>query len=181
MSSAVAKIHPLTKETIAPKTCFGLMHRGKYSDIGNTFHKFFSALNEKEASGSGDNCGGCGASTMGGKVLGLYLDNPETTKPEDLRSYAALEVVSGDDAGKNEFPTDWEKVEVGGGVAAVMTVNGSYSQLGNAWANFGKRVMEEGWKFSTNPEHVSQEMYVEMDKDETKNVTKLIMFLDEEE
>lgn len=177
-ASAVKKIHPLTKETIAPKTCVGLFHAGPYSEIGGTFQKFFSQLNsEKKKEES--SCGGCGAGTMGGKMLGLYLDNPRTTKPEDLRSYAAMEINAKDYASK-DWPEGWKKIEVGGGPAAVLTVNGSYSQLAEAWRGFGDRLGEQGWKCSAKPEHISQEMYIDMDmKDDTKNVTKLVLFLEE--
>ena len=170
------------KETIAPKTCVGLLHKGPYHEIGSTFHKFFSQLNAHKANGSdadaaAPDSSGCGASNMDGKALGLYLDNPRNTKPEDLRSYAAMEVTP--DA-TQKWPEEWKQIQVGGGPAAVMTVNGSYSQLGEAWQSFGQRVAEQGWKLSTKPDNISQEIYINMDdQDESKNVTKLIMLLEE--
>ena len=180
MSSVVEEQqHSLVKEYIPPKICYGLLHKGKYSDIGDIFRKFFTLL--KSNSSKGDASNSCGATTMDGKVLGLYLDNPETTKEEDLRSYAAMEVDDADD--NKTLPSEFEKVEVGGGIAAVMTVNGSYSKLAAAWQSFGKRVVDEKkWKFSTDNFKISQEVYIVMDqKDETKNVTRLIMFLEDEE
>lgn len=169
-ASASVTVHPLAKEAIAPKICVGLLHRGPYHEIGDTFKEFFAALNGKKEHR-------CGASTKGGKVLGLYLDNPQTTKPENLRSYAAMEITPDD---LREWPETWEKVKVGGGLAAVMAVNGSYSQLGGTWQGFGKRVHDQGWKLSGKPEHISQELYISMDyKDESKSVTKLVMFLEE--
>jgi len=173
-TAASKTVYPLAKETISPKTCMGLLHRGPYNEIGGTFGKLFEML--------GSESGACAHGTMKGKVLGLYLDNPQTTQPEDLRSYAALDITTtaDDNDNKKEWPKEWEKIQVGGGPAAVMTVNGSYSQLGDAWQSFGGRIVEQGWKFSTNLEHISQEMYIEMDQaDESKNVTKLVMFLKE--
>ena len=115
---------------------------------------------------------------MGGTVLGLYLDNPETTQPENLRSYAAMDITN--DKVTTEWPKDWVTIPVGGGPAAVLTVQGSYSQLAQAWQSFGGRVTQQGWKCSNDPQHVSQEIYVSMDpKDDSKNVTKLVMFLEE--
>ena len=187
MSSVVEEQqHSLVKEYIPPKICYGLLQKGKYSDIGGTFGRFFSLLKDSSnsskdsADAKKEMSGCCGATTMDGKVLGLYLDNPETTKAEDLRSYAAMEVDV--DGMKHDLPSEFEKIEVGGGIAAVMTVNGSYSQLASAWQSFGKRVMEEkNWKFSTDDSKISQEVYIVMDqKDESKNITRLIMFLDEE-
>ena len=116
---------------------------------------------------------------MQGKVLGLYLHNPQTTAPTDLRSYAALEIEADDDKNKT-WPKDWETVHIAGGPAAVLTVRGGYHQLPNAWQSFGPLCMAKGWKFSTNPQHISQEMYIEMDKqDESQNITKLVLFLQE--
>jgi DNA gyrase inhibitor GyrI len=156
------------------------MHRGPYSEIGDTFKKFFATINDGKSDEKQEPSNGfSGANSMDGKVLGLYLDNPENTAPENLRSYAAMEI--GEDAFvTKDLPNDWEKIESLGGPAAVLTVNGSYSQLVSAWQGLGKRVVDEGWKISTNPAHIVQEVYVTMDmEDETKNVTKLIVFLDE--
>ena len=165
-------VHKLTKETIKAKTCIGLLHRGPYSEIGDTFKKFFATLNSKSD-------GSCGASTMDGKVLGLYLDEPKTTAPENLRSYAAMEI--GDDAFvTKELPADWEKIDAPGGTAAVLTVTGSYSELDKAWQAFEQRIKDAGWKISTNPKAFAQEVYVTMDcKDDSKNVTQLVLFLEE--
>lgn len=168
-----SNIHKLTKETIASKTCMGLLHRGPYSQISETFEKFFALLNDGNSKGKKEPID-CGCD----KALGLYLDDPYDTAPENLRSYAAMEI--GKDASIEEFPKELKLVEVPGGTAAVLTVKGSYSQLGEAWQGFGKRITDEGWKFSNDPNHICQEIYVTMDmKDETKNVTKLIMFLEE--
>ncbi|KAL3908874.1 MAG: hypothetical protein SGARI_002868, partial [Bacillariaceae sp.] len=80
-----------------------------------------------------------------------------------------------------ELLKEWEKIEVPGGTAAVLTVNGAYSQLGDAWKGFEDRIKEAGWKPSTKPEHeVGQEVYVTMDmQDESKNLTKVYWFLEE--
>ncbi|KAL3909881.1 MAG: hypothetical protein SGILL_007912 [Bacillariaceae sp.] len=173
--------HILTKETIASKTCVGLLHRGPYSQIGDTFKKFFASMNggggNKPEESNGDN-NKCGASTMDGKVLGLYLDDPQRTTPDNLRSYAALQIAK--TASVDDFPKDFAKVEAPGGTAAVLTVTGSYSELGDAWQGFEKRIKDEGWKISTNPNHISQEVYVTMDmKDQAKSVTQLVLFLEE--
>lgn len=113
--------------------------------------------------------------------MGLYLDNPQTTAAADLRSYAAMEIEVQDDDNDNtktQWPTNWQTIHVDGGLAAVLTVKGSYRQLAAAWQTFGARVSEQGWTLSTHPAHIAQEMYLEMDpQDESKNVTQLILFL----
>lgn len=168
--------HALTKQVIPAKTCVGLLHKGPYHEIGDTFKAFFQQLNKS-------NSDGCGASTHHGKVLGLYLDNPQTTPAADLRSYAAMEIenAAADDDDKNEWPNNWQTIQVNGGPAAVLTVKGSYHQLAAAWQTFGARVTAQGWTLSTHPDHIPQEVYLEMDpQDESKNVTQLVMFLQDE-
>lgn len=189
--TAAVQQHALTKERIPPKTCVGLLHKGPYNEIGPTFRTFFQELNALKttptASTEGNNddlCGCGGASTMDGKVLGLYLDNPQTTAVADLRSYAAMDVSSDQKTndGSTWWPAHWETVHVDGGMAAVLTVQGPYTQLATAWKGFAPRVREQGWKFSSHAAHIPQEIYVDMDpKDDSKNVTKLVMFLQQEE
>jgi DNA gyrase inhibitor GyrI len=174
MMAAPQKVHPLTKEIIPPRTCVGILHRGPYNEIGAAFGRLFGQLH----SGAVVPPDGAG----GGQTLGLYMNHcPETTKPEDLRSYAAVDITSSFAAGaKDWWPSDWEVIKVAGGPAAVMTVNGSYDQLGTAWKSFNERIKEQGWKMSDNPALIDHEVYLEMDeKDSSKNVTKLVVFLED--
>lgn len=168
-----AIVHILTKEIIPPRTCVGILHRGPYNEIGEAFGKLFGHLHST---------GGAAAMAGGGVTLGLYLDHPDKTKPEDLRSYAAVDITTSfkEDTEK-WWPPEWEMIKVGGGPAAVMTVNGSYDQLGTAWQSFDGRIAEQGWKLSDKPDHIGHEVYIQMDEeDSSKNVTKLIMFLEED-
>jgi DNA gyrase inhibitor GyrI len=177
-SATLQKVQPIiTREVIPPKTCVGILHRGPYNQIGDCFKKLYGQLHSSSSSdGPPKDC----------TTLGLYLDDPQTVKAEDLRSYAAIDVTSflahaAENDKKGWWPADWETIKVGGGPAAVMTVTGSYDQLGPAWQSFEGRVNEMGWKLSEDPDNVCQEVYLEMDeKDASKNVTKLIMILDEE-
>ena len=163
--------HTITKETIEPFVCMGLPHKGPYKLIGNKFKEMFGALH------GGDGTGCEAHAHTNGKALGLYLDNPDCTAEEDLRSYAAVKVTDPD----GTWPEGFTKVEVSGGKVAVMTILGGYEQLASAWESFGPRIMEQGWKFAVGENRIAHEIYEVMDmQDPTKNVTKLVMFLGDE-
>jgi DNA gyrase inhibitor GyrI len=180
-SATLQKAHPITKEVIPTRMCVGIMHRGPYSQIGDSFRKLYGHLHSTSI--GPDEGGGPKMLTRDCTTLGVFLDDLKTVKPEDLRSYAAVDVSSllaeQPNIKKGWWPSDWEMIKVEGGVAAVMTVNGSCEQLGMAWHSFEERVMEMGWKLSQGSEIFAQQVHVEMDeKDDSKNVTKLIMMLD---
>jgi DNA gyrase inhibitor GyrI len=169
-----------------------MLHRGPYNEIGQAFGMLFGHLHSPAGAAALSTAGI--TTTVVGDTLGLYLDDPETTKPEDLRSYAAVDITKsftvdadnnneedGQPMKKGWWPSEWETIQVGGGLAAVMTVNGSYDQLSTSWKNFSTRIKELGWTMSTKPDKIDCEVYIQMDEeDSSKNVTKLIVFLEED-
>ena len=175
---ATPKVYPVTKERIESFDCMGVPHKGPYHEIGNAFQKLFGLLaGPSPETGGKEAC--AGAQHAHGDSLGLYLDDPKDTPVEKLHSYAAVKVHANDS--KKEWSKEMEPIHVVGGTAAVLTLVGSYDQLASAWESFGPRIVENGWKCRTK-DCISCEIYEQMDmKDPSKNITKLIMFIEDDE
>ena len=110
-------VHALTKITVEPFECMGLAHKGPYHLIGKKFKELWKLLHPEAQ--------GCAATEyLHGDCIGLFLDNPEATSAEELRSFAAVKMTDKNLA--NIHKDKLETVHVAGGIAAVMAVLGSY-------------------------------------------------------
>lgn len=100
----------------------GMMHRGPYHTISATWMQmgqWLSSLN-----GAADNR----------QRFSVYLDDPNETAPEELRSLATV------NAKGLEIPEDFEDRFIAGGNYAIFEHNGPYELLGAAWAAFRQQV-----------------------------------------
>ncbi len=76
-----------------------------------------------------------------GEPLALYLDDPQRTAPDELRSYAAVPISS--DAALDSSG-EVEAIALAGGRYAVATHRGSYAGLAAAWQEFMAAVPADG-------------------------------------
>lgn len=118
----------ITIVDVPDQSAAAVLHVGPYDEIGPAF----------EALGTWAKAN---LESVTGPPLALYLDPPETTAPEQLRSYAALPVAQGlplDVAG------EVEQIHLAGGRCAVAAHVGSYAGLGQAWLAFMAAVEVDG-------------------------------------
>jgi len=104
------------------------LHVGPYSSIGDAFDR----LGDWAQANAGH---------VTGPPLALYLNDPQTTPPDELRSYAAVPVTQ-------DAPVDptgaIERVPLAGGRYAVVAHHGSYAGLGQAWQELMVAVAADG-------------------------------------
>lgn len=103
-------------ETLPSRTIAGVLHKGSYQRIGESFEKLVGLAATR----------GLMADVRG--MVGVYYDDPMATPEEELRSRAAFIVA--DDA-NIQSPLQAEKLE--GGSYAVLTHKGPYSDLPSAY------------------------------------------------
>ncbi len=113
----MADITTVTEETDLPM--IGLVHRGKHSAIGPTFHRLAEELTRRDL----------WATT--GAWAGMYHGDPTTTPEDDLTSYAACAYPA--DA---PVPDGFERVALPAGRYAETIHDGPYDGLPDAWAAF---------------------------------------------
>ncbi len=103
-------------ETLPSRTIAGVLHKGSYQRIGESFEKLVGLAATR----------GLMADVRG--MVGVYYDDPMATPEEELRSRAAFIVA--DDA-NIQSPLEAEKLESGS--YAVLTHKGPYSDLPSAY------------------------------------------------
>jgi AraC family transcriptional regulator len=118
----------ITIVDITERQAAAILHVGPYALIGAAFDSLRAWAQAN-------------ANYVTGPPLALYPDDPQTTPPTDLRSYAAVPV--GPDAPPD--PTRAvERIRLSGGRYAVVAHHGSYAGLGQAWQEFMTAVTADG-------------------------------------
>ncbi len=106
-------------------------HIGPYNKVGEAFGKLCE-LNAKQPFGKPE-----------GPWIAIFMDNPDTVAPEQLRSDAGVQVAPG-----AVLPEGVTEVVIPAGRFATVVHKGSYSGLGEAWGTFcGKLIPEAGLDF----------------------------------
>ncbi|MFK7793440.1 MAG: GyrI-like domain-containing protein [Devosiaceae bacterium] len=110
------RMYNVTLETLAPVTTIGLLHKGSYMKIGESFEQLFAMASTR------------GLMPYVKGSVGIYYDDPMGTPEEELRSRACLIV---DDAALADDPLEAEVLA--SGCYAVLSVKGPYSDLPAAY------------------------------------------------
>jgi AraC family transcriptional regulator len=118
----------ITIVDVPDQQAVAVLHLGPYTQIGPAF--------ERLGTWAKTNIG-----SVTGPPLALFLDDPEVTPPDQLRSYAALPVAQ--DLALDET-AEVERIPVAGGRCAVAVHVGSYAGLGQAWQEFMAAVAADG-------------------------------------
>lgn len=105
----------VTVKTTPEMRLAALLHRGDYAEGSKCYQKVATIIST----------GGLWPQTGG--MAGVYYDDPQTTKPEDLRSHAGVIWTGGD------VPDGLEEVALAGGKYAVLHFKGPYSGLPTAY------------------------------------------------
>lgn len=101
---------------VPARRLLGLPHRGPYPEIGPVFGAMFGHV------------GKAGLMPRVEAMIGVYMDDPSTVAPEDLRAFAGVALPE-----NVERPADLEEMRLAGGDHAVLTLRGAYSGLPDAW------------------------------------------------
>lgn len=133
----------------------GLLHTGPYDQIGPTFQALGARL---DAAGLMDK-----ASLW----AGVYHDDPAAQMPEALRSHACAALPP-----DLSLPDGFERIDIAAARSAVMTVTGSYEQLGEAWNWLYRTWLPHAGETPTTP---ACEVYVSMAPmvDEAAQITEI--------
>lgn len=108
-------MYDISTTTIQDLHLAAIAHRGDYSESGIAFQKLGAILS----------AGGHWPDTRG--MVGVYYDDPSTTKPEDLRSHAGVIWA------RDDLPDGLDPVTLQGGRCAVLHFKGPYSGLAAAY------------------------------------------------
>ncbi|MCG7522689.1 GyrI-like domain-containing protein [Ruegeria sp. Ofav3-42] len=120
-------MHPVETRTEPARRVIALPHKGDYSQIGKSFEAFGALCESRQLW------------PKVGPVLAVYLDSPDDTPEDQLRSFAGAE-YHGD-----ETPEGMENLEIPGGRTAVLTYKGPYSGIRAAYHSlFGNWLPESG-------------------------------------
>lgn len=112
MTDALSR-HEITVEPYPRLRLVGLPHRGSYLSIGATFGRVTAlAIGAGLVPGPATRC------------LGVYLDDPETVREADLRSFAGFTLPDARPA-----PAGLEEMVLDGGEAANLVFTGPYADL----------------------------------------------------
>ena len=106
-----ASAFPITIRTDPPRRLAGLMHKGPYHLIGQSFAKL------------GALCDARGLWPRTGPMIALHTNAPTDTPSADLRSFAAVEWHGA------SIPQDLQEQGLRGGKTAVLSFTGDYSGL----------------------------------------------------
>ena len=107
---------PVAIKTLPTRPALTLAHIGPYTDIGRTFGQLDLILRSE------------GLLPCVRGMFGLYVDDPDTVPPEQLRSRACVFVESTDARSPK-----LESLTVGGGAYAVLTYKGPYAAMKPAY------------------------------------------------
>lgn len=109
-------MYPVTIKTLSPVHLLTLPHRGPYIEIGAAFERLFALA------------GGRGLMGPETRSLGVYYDDPAAVPAAQLRSAAGVTVPAGTTAEGSAGTID-----LAGGRHAVLTHQGPYAELENAY------------------------------------------------
>lgn len=109
-------MYPVTIKTLQPVHLIALRHSGPYMEIGPVFERLYAWA------------GGRGLVGPETRSLGIYYDDPAAVPAAKLRSAAGVTVPAGT---KAEGPA--ELIDLQGGRHAVLTHQGPYAELENAY------------------------------------------------
>lgn len=118
----------ITLVDVPDQPAAAVLHVGPYDQIGSAFERLGTWATRNPGS-------------VTGAPLALFLDDPGSTPPDQLRSYAALPVAQDllldPDA-------DVEGIRLAGGRCAVAVHVGSYAGLPQSWREFMTAVAADG-------------------------------------
>lgn len=109
-------VFPVDIETHATRQIAALPHRGPYPKISGVFEQLKALISTRNL-----------WPEVGG-LVGIYMDDPSVTPPENLQSYAGF--IS---ASSSKLDDPLEAVDLPGGSYAVMHFKGPYPSLTEAW------------------------------------------------
>lgn len=109
-------MYPVAIETRPSLKTAGLLHKGSYRQIGESFEKLVGLVATR------------GLMPHVSGMVGIYYDDPMATPEEELRSRAAL-VIQDESVVDAPLETD----TLAGGTYAVLTLKGPYSELPAAY------------------------------------------------
>lgn len=104
--------------TLEPMDLLAVGHTGPYMSIGDAFYTLAQWLGERQVR------------TSGGRLLGIYYDDPETVEPAKLRAKAAIHLDPPQDV---TVGGPVERVQLRGGKHARLLHAGPYEGLMQAW------------------------------------------------
>jgi len=121
-------MHDVTVEAAPARRLAAIAHKGSYLEIGGAFEKLGAIAASRNLWPEVE------------AMVGVYLDDPDATAPEDLRSYAGLELKAG--AGT---PEGLEELSIAGGEVARLRFVGPYAGLHAAYGYlFGQWLPDSG-------------------------------------
>jgi AraC family transcriptional regulator len=132
-------MYPVTIKTLDPVRLLTLPHTGPYIEIGATFDRLFAWA------------GGRGLMGPHTRSIGVYYDDPEAVAAAKLRSAAGISVPAGTAAA-----TPAEIVDIPGGRHAMLTHQGPYAELENAY-----RWLYREWLPQSGEEPANQPIFEE--------------------
>jgi len=124
-----------------PLTCAGLVHVGPYSSLGESFDRLGAWM-------------GVHLEHLRGAPLAVYLDHPDHTPPDQLRTLVLVPVDAAVEVGDGPV----ERFEVAGGRYLVGVHRGGYEGLGAAWGELAEAVRAGG--HAPDPSRPGYEVYV---------------------
>lgn len=138
VDSGELKMEVTLLDNCEPRRLAALPHIGAYHLINTAFEKLCEPISQNQL--------------WEGPAIAVYYDSPDLTPENELRSAAAVQVVSG-----RSIPTPLEEIIIGGGRWACYRHVGPYSGLGDAWNAFSKWLVQNSYEFGMEPAY---ELYV---------------------
>ena len=127
-------MHPVVTRTDPPRRVIALPHKGDYTRIGKSFEAFGALCESRQLW------------PQLGPVLAVFLDSPEDTPEDQLRSFAGAEFFG------DETPEGMESLDIPGGKTAVLTYKGPYSGIRAAYLSlFGNWLPTSGEEPADQP------------------------------
>lgn len=114
----VTIMHPVTIRDEGSRRLAAVPHSGPYIDIGRAFERLSAILGARGQFG-------------GGRMVGVFYDDPSSVAPDALRSHAGYEI-----AGFHPIEAPLETITLHPGRHAVMTYTGPYAGLHAAYDQF---------------------------------------------
>ncbi|MGL5012151.1 MAG: AraC family transcriptional regulator [Paracoccaceae bacterium] len=149
-------MYPVEIRELPDQTLVSTPHKGLYHEINRAFERLFATLVARGLVG------------QTGRMVGVFMDDPSVTAPDDLRSHAGA-MVQADFA----VPEPLEAMVLPGGRHAVLTYTGPYAGLPAAYDQlYGLWLPASGDQAADRP---SFEVYLNspMDTPQEKLVTEL--------
>lgn len=112
------RMYDVEFRVLEPVNAIGVDHKGPYVTIGKAFETLWSLLWTRNLA------------EPGAKLYGVYLDDPEGTAADELRSIACVATTKRDVSVEPPL----KRLEIAGGRYAVLTHKGPYSELHLAYS-----------------------------------------------